>query len=70
MKSCTRFVSLLMRSLNLFKVANCKTKTCSKRAFAVAGPSLLNSLPISLRKVYLPTEFKCELKTFLISDFS
>lgn len=44
----------------------CKA-TLSDRAFAVAAPSLWNSLPSELRSIICVTSFKTHLKTYLFS---
>ena len=42
-----------------------KNMTYGHRSFAIAGPSLWNSLPIELRRSSSSTEFKSKLKTHL-----
>jgi Reverse transcriptase (RNA-dependent DNA polymerase) len=70
-------VALLGRRYNLrsadrdvLTVPRYKLKTYGARAFAVAGPTLWNSLPDSLRNFNLSSSsFKHNLKTFLFSGY-
>ena len=59
-----------LRSANsgLLSVPVCN-KSWGERAFARAGPSLWNSLPLSLRKTSSKDLFKSELKTYLFQKF-
>ena len=42
-----------------------RTVRCGRRSFAVAGPSMWNSLPVPLRSCHLPSSFRRDLKTVL-----
>ena len=47
-------------------IPRAKTKTYGPRSFAIAGPTVWNSLPSEVRDQRLTTEqFRCRLKTLL-----
>ena len=59
-----------LRGSNTLLLATCMPSVKSKvtlgdRAFAIAVPSLWNSLPSELRSITCVTSFKAHLKTFL-----
>ena len=53
------------RSSRLLHVPSSKRKTFGDRAFAVAGPTIWNSLPVELRSIDNVNTFKTQLKTHL-----
>ena len=59
--------SRTLRSLDttLLTVPRFSLETFSKRSFSVFGPTVWNSLPLSLRKTQCFTTFKTKLKTHL-----
>ena len=57
--------SLRSMVANLLILPKCRTKTYGERAFAVAGPTLWNSLPQPMREVTSVNQFKAHLKTYL-----
>ena len=46
-----------------------KTKTLGDRSFVVAGPVLLNSLPVKIRTLETVDQFKRAIKTHLFSEY-
>ena len=46
-----------------------KRKTFAQRSFSVAAPTLLNSLPLSVKQASTPNQFKSLLKTHLFNSF-
>jgi hypothetical protein len=68
--SLDRGYSLRSTNRNLLIIPRYKLTTYGPRAFAVAGPTIWNSLPDSLRNFNLsPLIFKRDLKTFLFSAY-
>ena len=57
--------SLRSMVANLLILPKCRTKTYGERAFAVAGPTLWNSLPQFMRELTSVNQFKAHLKTYL-----
>ena len=57
--------SLRSMVANLLILPKCRTKTYGERAFAVAGPTLWNSLPQPMRELTSVNQFKAHLKTYL-----
>ena len=53
----------------ILEVPRLKRKTFAARAFSVAGPSLWNSIPTSLRFTTNLLTFKKHLKTLLMSEY-
>ena len=65
---CSILFSYDLRGSNtlLLAMPSVKSKaTLGDRAFAIAAPSLWNSLPSELRSITCATSFKAHLKTFL-----
>ena len=56
--------SLRSMVANLLILPKCRTKTYGERAFAVAGPTLWNSLPQFMRELTSVNQFKAHLKTY------
>lgn len=59
----TRY-QLRSSSSTCLEVPRSKHKTLGDRAFAIAAPTVWNSLPVSLREINSLGKFKSELKTF------
>ena len=55
-------------SLDLLMVPTTMFKTFGDRAFAKAGPSLWNELPVDIHRAASVETFKCQLKTFLFRE--
>ena len=53
---------------NLLAIPQSRTKTYGDRAFAIAAPTLWNSLPDDLRKIHELGSFKRQLKTVLFNS--
>ena len=65
---CVRYSRSHLRSAagGDLAVPRSRTTTCGQRSFSVSGPSLWNSLPLSIRDPSLTmTQFCTHLKTFL-----
>ena len=65
---CERY-SLRSNREVILQVPRYKCVTMGKRAFAIHGPILWNSLPAELRSVNDLVVFKRQLKTYLFTDF-
>ena len=61
-RTCSR--SLCSSSQKFLSIPTISLKTYGDRAFSVAGPKLLNELPLSIRSSDSLTIFKKDLKTF------
>ena len=59
------FTTLRSLDTSLLTVPRFSLKTVNKRSFSVFGPTVWNSLPLSLRKTQCFTTFKTKLKTHL-----
>ena len=60
-----------LRSQNalLLSIPRFTLKSCGYKSFTVSGPTIWNSLPISLRKIESLSSFKKHLKTHLFTKF-
>jgi hypothetical protein len=52
-------------SSRVSELRRCPNTKFGDRAFAVAGPSAWNQLPLHLRKIQSPNQFRAQLKTHL-----
>ena len=63
-------VGFLLKQLLFLSHPVCRLSTYSRRAFAVAGPSVWNSLPDNLRDPAVGSDsFRRSLKTFLFATY-
>ena len=63
-------VTSLRSSNSGYLVVPKSTKTWGERAFAHAGPTLWNKLPLVIKNSMSPDSFKCNLKTHLFNASS
>ena len=61
--------SLRSQNAQLLSLPRFSLKSCGYRSFTVSGPTIWNSLPISLRKIQSLCTFKKHLKTHLFTKF-